>query len=123
MTLQRFIVQLLGLQPPPSADLLRLEDAALCVDCETLSPARGSACVACAGISLLSLKRVLGGIRPEDSARLLETDDWWSRFTASSQVADRRCHEPAGSRPLHRDLQLSEGIGGRLAGHARRRRM
>lgn len=123
MTLGRLIVQLLGLEPPPPAvDKLRLEEAALCVDCETLSPARGVACCACGGISLLSLKRVLGGIRPEDSARLVETDDWWSRFTAASQVADRRCHDPAGNRPVQRDLQRSASAGRRLAGQNRKRR-
>lgn len=115
-------MQLLGLELPPAVDQLRLEEAALCVDCETLSPARGVACCACGGISLLSLKRVLGGIRPQDSARLVETDDWWSRFTAASQVADRRCHDPAGNHPVQRDRQRSEGVGRRFAGHDRKRR-
>lgn len=81
MTLRRCILQLLGLEPPPGGDTLRLEHAALCVDCETLIPARGTSCIACGGRALLNLKRVLGGIRPEESARLV-------------RVADRSCALP-----------------------------
>ncbi len=95
MTLQRILVELFGLEPP-GVDMLRLEDTALCVDCETLSPARGEACIACGGRALLNLKRVLGGIRPEESARLVERGDWRSCFaTTTLQLADQSCHTPS----------------------------
>ncbi|HSA93517.1 MAG TPA: hypothetical protein VLE48_10940, partial [Terriglobales bacterium] len=76
MTLRRALTQLLDLGPQPGTEKIRLEETALCVDCETLTPARGTTCIACGGRALLSLKRVLGGIRPGDSARLVETRRW-----------------------------------------------
>lgn len=104
MTLQRLFVTLFGLDPP-GADKLRLEDTALCVDCETLSPARGDACIACGGRALLNLKRVLGGIRPEDSARLVEPVDWWSRITTTFEAAALGWHDSTGTPEAQADFQ------------------
>jgi hypothetical protein len=43
-----------------------LAAAVLCVDCETLSDARGHACPACGGQALMSVAAVLGGALAEE---------------------------------------------------------
>jgi len=49
-----------------NTNLLRLQKAVLCVNCEIISEGRNGHCVSCGSQSLLSLTRVLGGtIEPE----------------------------------------------------------
>ena len=75
----RFRRALLG-APTTGDEKLRLEQAVLCVDCETVSGSRNGHCIACGGSALLSLARLLGGsIPPAEAARLIEID-WWNEF-------------------------------------------
>ena len=70
---------------PAADEKLRLEQAVLCVDCETVSASRNGSCIACGGRALLSLARLLGGSIPAgESARLVETD-WWAEFVSSER--------------------------------------
>ena len=53
-------------------DAVRLRDAVLCVDCECITASVQGHCRVCAGRSLLSLTRLLGGvIEGQETARLL----------------------------------------------------
>jgi hypothetical protein len=42
-------------------DLIHLQRAALCADCEVISEAKNGHCAACGSQALLNLSRVLGG--------------------------------------------------------------
>jgi hypothetical protein len=45
----------------PSPNLIRLDRAALCADCEVISETKNGRCAACGSQALLGLSRVLGG--------------------------------------------------------------
>lgn len=53
-------------------DSIHLRDAVLCVDCECITASVSGRCLMCAGSSLLSVSRVLGGVMEgQETARLL----------------------------------------------------
>ena len=53
-----------------NTNLVRLQSAVLCANCEVISEGLDGHCASCGGQSLLSLSRVLGGtIQPELSFR------------------------------------------------------
>jgi len=57
-------------QVRPNTNLVRLQKAVLCANCEVISEGLNGCCASCGGQSLLSLSRVLGGtIEPELSFR------------------------------------------------------
>jgi hypothetical protein len=63
-----------GAKPGPAT--LPLRSAVLCVDCETLSNAIGSACPGCGGSALMNVAEALGGaLAGHKTAQLLETYD------------------------------------------------
>ncbi|MGH9580673.1 MAG: hypothetical protein ACRD2R_06755 [Terriglobales bacterium] len=93
---KRFLRALLlhWLAPPRGEENLRLEQAVLCLDCETVSTARNATCPACAGRALMSLSRPLGGpLEPGETARLVEDSDWWADFTRSAPPRAARKRE------------------------------
>ncbi len=62
--------------PSPTPSLVALQSAVLCVDCEMLSNATGSACPACGGAALMSVAEALGGVLAgRQTAKLLESYD------------------------------------------------
>lgn len=53
-------------------DAVRLRDAVLCIDCECITASVRGQCTVCAGRSLMSLARLLGGtIEGEETAKIL----------------------------------------------------
>ncbi len=57
-------------QVRPNTNLVRLQNAVLCANCEVISEGLNGHCASCGGQSLLHLSRALGGtIEPELSFR------------------------------------------------------
>jgi hypothetical protein len=58
-----------------NTNLVRLQEAVLCANCEVISEGRNGHCAGCGSQSLLNLSRVLGGtIEPELSFGFAETE-------------------------------------------------
>ena len=64
-------------QPQPNPNLVRLQRAVLCVNCEIISEGGNGRCDACGGQGLLHLSRALGGgiKRPRRLARRAHAGD------------------------------------------------
>jgi hypothetical protein len=85
-----------------NTNLVRLQKAVLCANCEVISEGRNGHCACCGSQSLLTLSRVLGGtIEPElsfgfaTSAHVVSDDIGVSLSTAplsSDEVDFRRTH-------------------------------
>ena len=52
---------LIGARKEPKGEVVPLNAAVFCLDCEVISNSRGDECTACHGHSLLNLGRILGG--------------------------------------------------------------
>lgn len=64
---------LIGARKQPQSEVVPLNMAVFCLDCEVISNSRGDECTACHGHSLLNLARILGGSvrdqRPQGEAQ------------------------------------------------------
>jgi hypothetical protein len=54
-------MNILEARKQPHGEVVPLDNAVFCLDCEVISNSRGDECTACHGHSLLSLGRILGG--------------------------------------------------------------
>src|ERR1035437_8443318 len=65
----------LGTKKQADSGAVPLQNAALCVDCESVSNSRFDECPVCGSRSLLSIARMLGGALPRHKANCTKTDE------------------------------------------------
>jgi hypothetical protein len=65
----------LGTIKQAASGAVPLQNAALCVDCESVSNSRFDECPVCGSRSLLSIARMLGGALPRHKANCTKTDE------------------------------------------------
>ena len=91
--------------------VLRLSNAAFCLDCEIISDSRTDECAFCGGRSLVSLARMLGGSLAAHRVQQLETGDS-GLFDVTITVELRQMYATDLSTTVER---LTSAIGTKLA--------
>jgi len=90
----------------PDVNVVCLQEAVFCADCEVISDSPHDSCRVCGSHSLFSLSRVLGGPLPAHRARLIqvearEPNSATSPFSLTCRIPRKRFRRRMSSRELY----------------------
>ena len=102
----------LGTKLQPESDTVNLQNAVLCVDCESVTNSTSDECIVCGGRALLSLGRMLGGSLTTQRAERLAGEKPVLRFDLDMTIALKQME----TKDLNAVIQgITSVIGPRLA--------